>query len=215
VCCETHDLRDWLARAHGGDVPLAPDDQHRCRCSELGRWNGTPCQRYADGEDVLCPWCRVTDHMKWYYQATADPLVTGYYAQGGVPWSASGAETVRGSSGLYQFRSPDPVSYGEAGQGMTEGEVARYIREVYGRAAPDPVKDATRVYAELQLREGAGYDPYGNEFMRTGRIGGFRFRADQPLEFAKEDPAAVRAWRSYEMPGLVINDPRLPPVTGL
>ena len=208
MCCETHDLRDWLAAAHGEALPLAPGNDRRCRCSELGRWNGTPCQRYADGEDILCPWCRVTDHMKWYYQASAGPLAAGFYGRQGVPWGGYGAETVRGSSGRAQFQPPDPVSYGEAGQGMTEGEVARYIRDVYGRAAaPDPLKDATRVYADLPAGESAGYDPYGNPYLMTGRIEGFGF--------TPQDLSALRAWRGYELPGLVINKPGLPPVTGL
>jgi hypothetical protein len=208
VCCETHDLRDWLAAAHGEALPLAPGNDRRCRCSELGRWNGTPCQRYADGEDILCPWCRVTDHMKWYYQASAGPLAAGFYGRQGVPWGGYGAETVRGSSGRAQFQPPDPVSYGEAGQGMTEGEVARYIRDVYGRtAAPDPLKDATRVYADLNPGFASGTDAMGSEYTVTGRIGGF--------EFTPQDLSALRAWRGYELPGLVINRGTLPPVTWL
>jgi hypothetical protein len=220
VCCETHDLRDYLAAAHGEALPLAPGDDHRCRCSELGRHPGVPCNRYADGEDILCPWCRETNHLNWYYAASADPLAAGFYGQQGVPWGGPGgygAETVRGSSGLAQFQPPDPVSYGEAGQGMTEGEVARYIRDVYGRAAaPDPLKDATRVYADLNPGFVTGRDAMGNEYTVTGRIGGFEFGARSlPSGFTPQDLSALRAWRGYELPGLVINRGTLPPVTGL
>jgi hypothetical protein len=89
MCCETHDLRDFIARHDGGDqalaAPPAPGGDYRCRCTELGRWRGQRCERIADGEDLLCPWCRETEHQMWYMRELGgqSPAVQAYYAQRG------------------------------------------------------------------------------------------------------------------------------------
>jgi hypothetical protein len=72
MCCNTHPLRDRLALAEvdPGDESalqahralMAPSDDWRCRCGH----QGTRCERKADAEDLLCAWCRETDHPDWW-----------------------------------------------------------------------------------------------------------------------------------------------------
>jgi hypothetical protein len=89
MCCETHDLRDFITWFDGGDQALAellaPGGDYRCRCTELGKWQGQRCERRADGEDLLCPWCRGTEHQGWYMRQLGgqSPAVLAYYAQHG------------------------------------------------------------------------------------------------------------------------------------
>jgi hypothetical protein len=72
VCCNTHAIRDEVhlagARAAGQvaefESLMAPSDAWRCRCS----FGVAPCLRKATAEDVLCDWCRETDHQAWAWQ---------------------------------------------------------------------------------------------------------------------------------------------------
>lgn len=63
MCCNTHEDRDAADRARGIDVDalLAPSEEWRCRCL----FTAVRCRRRATGEDLLCDWCRETDHMRF------------------------------------------------------------------------------------------------------------------------------------------------------
>jgi hypothetical protein len=92
MCCDTHDLRDAIAlyeaSASASDAGsaaaaleahqalLAESEGFRCRCP-----HGVPCKRKADAEDLLCEWCRGTDHALWYAaRAPGRPAPPGAYA---------------------------------------------------------------------------------------------------------------------------------------
>jgi hypothetical protein len=57
MCCWTHEERDRLERAAGIDLIMAESEETRCQCS-FGTW----CRRRMTQEDLLCDWCRGTDH---------------------------------------------------------------------------------------------------------------------------------------------------------
>jgi hypothetical protein len=170
MCCETHDLRDFLTRAHGGDDALAellaPADNRRCRCTELGKWAGEQCRRLANGEDVLCDWCRVTDHMRWYETALrgGDPVVSAYYEQrGAVTFGPSGSGALSGKPPEGPFR-------------IAAGEAMRVLRDA-------------DLPGEYILEEAPGWgDPAAvrGPVIPAGKID-FRF------EFSAEEIAAMRA----------------------
>jgi hypothetical protein len=69
MCCVTHPYRDQLDQALAlcqGTLPafealMAESEDFRCRCS-LAKQS---CQRRATGEDLICDWCRQTDHEAW------------------------------------------------------------------------------------------------------------------------------------------------------
>ena len=71
MCCGTHTARDQLdiqARitqiTNGKPLAwdFAEDERLRCQCDFS---SGHPCKRRMTGEDLLCDWCRVTDHLDW------------------------------------------------------------------------------------------------------------------------------------------------------
>jgi hypothetical protein len=59
MCCTTHDERDRLDRADGINVDalLTRDERFRCQCKF-----GHPCHRAMTAEDLVCDWCRGTNH---------------------------------------------------------------------------------------------------------------------------------------------------------
>jgi hypothetical protein len=69
MCCVTHPYRDRLDQAlarEQGTLPafemlMAESEDFRCRCSLTEQ----PCQRRSTGEDLICDWCRQTDHEAW------------------------------------------------------------------------------------------------------------------------------------------------------
>jgi hypothetical protein len=66
MCCDTHALRDALEEPGSLARLLAPGEDWRCRCAHPG----ARCERRADAEDLLCAWCRVTDHQDWWGRRT-------------------------------------------------------------------------------------------------------------------------------------------------
>jgi hypothetical protein len=153
VCCDTHPLRDALdygvAKAAGPedvaflDSLAAPGENFRCRCSETAQ----PCRRKATGEDLVCDWCRQTDHLQWHAERMRDAMAaqegrwgprgpagfsyTGYGLEGNSEWGAMGAElcdppaggairqglAYSAGSGIEQFRI-QPGAFEAGLQGM-------------------------------------------------------------------------------------------------
>jgi hypothetical protein len=154
MCCETHDLRDFLTRAHGGEDALrgvlAPADNRRCRCTELGKWGGQACAREANGEDLLCDWCRVTDHMRWYETALrgGDPVAQAYYEQrGAVTFGRSGSGALSARASL--AAADEAPGWGDPAADIS-GDIRRAVAEAgsYGNryaAAAGPVIPAGKI----------------------------------------------------------------------
>lgn len=55
------------------DALLAPSEDWRCRCKSTS----VRCRRKATGEDLLCDWCRATDHMAFCESVLQSYRVTG------------------------------------------------------------------------------------------------------------------------------------------
>lgn len=194
MCCETHDLRDFMARYDGRDGALAellaPDDMHRCRCTELGKWPGTRCERTADGEDILCPWCRATDHSEWYAVQGLEkaPGWVAYYRQYGRAGYAQAypGGSLQGYSAMGRLR--DKSGYGQAE--YAPQDYRKFIEQAQSGqvTVPGTEWESGLAVSPQGLAEAEGsYSP--GPYLETGRID---FRA-QPFTFSTEEIAGMRA----------------------
>ncbi len=160
MCCETHDLRDFLARFDGRGEALAellaPSDGYRCRCTELGRWGGQRCERKADREDLLCPWCRSTDHQMWYTGQLRDagPAVRAYYEE-------RGGNEYGGLPSYREFRESLAVS----GEGYTvSGPGGGRTDYSYRPAGSSPLSFRPRDIGQMQAQSRLAKGPVAFEF---------------------------------------------------
>lgn len=145
MCCETHDLRSFVLKYRGEQEHLAPADDRRCRCTELGKWGGQACVMEADGEDLLCAWCRSTDHMAWYdgMLRGGDPAVAAYYAdrrRAGYAEAYPGGQLPEWQPARWEAASPMAELRDEAVR-WSQAELERGIREglagdAYGNGYP-------------------------------------------------------------------------------
>lgn len=93
MCCPTHTARDQLAAQEINGRPpgereaaaaqfgaLFPaDERARCRCEVTA----APCTRKATGEDLVCDWCRETDHERWWAERAARETAAAWEASYG------------------------------------------------------------------------------------------------------------------------------------
>lgn len=168
MCCETHDLRSFVLKYRGEDEHLAPEDNRRCRCTELGKWQGRACVMEADGEDLLCAWCRTADHMRWYevQLRSGDPAVQAYYRQHGGPGYASAypagpIATVRLSRQNPEYTEEDWRRLAESGQATIGGIDWDAVSSL-----DDAVQRGLAVSPEGLAEAGTG--AYGNGYTRSG-----------------------------------------------
>ena len=193
MCCETHDLRDFIARHDGGDLALAPEDNRRCRCTELGRWPGQACQREADGEDLLCPWCRTVDHRRWYERTAlaGNPAVAAYYAEHGQAGYAyaypGGPVRVR--------RLPREEGYREFAARLGEGAAGVTVSGQDLSISPRGLAEAERGISRGLGENGysaAGYTASGPENVQWTDFS-FRGGGPPPFTFSRGEIEAMRA----------------------
>lgn len=207
MCCETHDLRSFVLKYRGEQEHLAPAENRRCQCTELGKWRGQRCVMEADAEDLLCAWCRETDHQLWYNQTarSGDAAVQAYYRQHGavtfgrpsrpaVEWQSARWE---GSSPAGEFRDEYPkwrdaeyARYKDPGELPSYREFIEEMQSGQLSVSPQGLSEAAN-----EIRSGLEGVPPGQYV--TGKVAdtdsaGLSFRP-QPFEFTPDEMSAMRA----------------------